>query len=215
MPDQNLTPSFIIRRATIKDVDRLTDLHCASFGPEEHIPVMLGKDYVRATYRWLVKSNHAYCLVADAHPRIIGLVSVCDGSYTLPMFLACLPEFGIRLVRSPGLIFQKKLWGRLLRRPERSNANREIANITGSAQLIVIAVDATYRGIGIFPALTEAAKVFSKERGSVAIRAGVYKFNQASKKAFAKNGWIEMPEMETSDTVFYLCDLGPRASAIN
>jgi ribosomal protein S18 acetylase RimI-like enzyme len=212
MQDENVTPSFIIRRAAIKDVDCLTDLHCASFEPEEHIPVMLGKNYVRATYRWLVKSSQAYCLVADAHPKIIGLVSVCDHRYTGPMFLACLPEFMKSLIRSPGLIFQRKLWNRLLRRPAMSKVNKGIADVAGFAQLIVIAVDPRCRGAGIFPALVESAKSFSKERGSVAIRAGVYKFNQASKRAFSKNGWIEIPELETSDTVFYVSYLNPASS---
>jgi GNAT superfamily N-acetyltransferase len=204
MRAQNVTPSFLIRVATTEDIDRLTKLHCASLRPEDHILVMLGENYVRATYRWLITSSQAYCLVADMGQKVIGLVAVCDGSFTRPMFLACLPEFMISMIRSPRLIFQKKLWNRLLRRPDISKANQNIADFPGFAQLTIVAVDAKWRGAGIFPALVEAAKTHSRNRGSRAIRAGVYKLNQRSRRAFVKNGWIEMPELETNDTVLYV-----------
>ena len=133
---------------------------------------MLGKNYVRATYRWLVTSSQAYCLVADTSHEIIGMVTVCDGPFTRPMFLACLPEFIRSLLRSPKLFFEKNLWNRLLRRPEASNDQKRITDYLGFAQLMVVAVDADYRGAGIFSALAEAATTCSKNRGSVAIRAG-------------------------------------------
>lgn len=209
MQAQNTTPAFLVRMATTEDLDRLTDLHFDSFRPEDHIPVILGREYVQATYRWLLTSNQAYCLVADSDHKLIGIVAVCDGSFTRPMFLACLPEFVRSLLRSPRLIFEKRLWDRLLRRPETSEEANRIADYPGFAQLSIIAVAAECRGAGIFPALVEAAKTYSRNRGSVAIRAGVYKFNQPSRRAFAKNGWIETPELETSDTVFYVYYLDP------
>ena len=209
MEIKNGRPEFIIRTAIESDINDLTELHCSSFRPEEHVPVMLGKNYVRATYRWLVTSSQAYCLVADTSHEIIGMVTVCDGPFTRPMFLACLPEFIRSLLRSPKLFFEKNLWNRLLRRPEASNDQKRITDYPGFAQLMVVAVDTDYRGAGIFSALAEAATTCSKNRGSVAIRAGVYKFNQPSRRAFAKNGWLEMPQLETSDTVFYVYYLDP------
>ena len=209
MQAQITIPAFLIRIATAKDIDCLTELHCDSFRPEDHILVILGKDYVRATYRWLVTSRQAHCFVADSGPKIIGMVAVYDGSFTKPMFLACLPEFIRSLLRSPRLIFEKKLWNRLLRHSEPSKEAKRIVEYPGFAQLTVVAVDSLWRGTGIFPALVEAAKTYSKSRGSVAIRAGVYKFNQPSRRAFAKSGWIEMPELETNDTVVYVHYLDP------
>lgn len=209
MQAQNMTSAFLVRRATTEDLDCLTELHCDSFRPEEHIPVILGKDYVRATYRWLTTSPQAFCLVAESGHKIIGMVAVCDGSYTRPMFLASLPEFMRSLLRSPRLIFETRLWDRLLRRSETSEEANRIADYPGFAQLTIVAVDSKWRGTGIFTALVEAAKTYSRNRGSVAIRAGVYKFNQPSRRAFTKNGWIEMPELETSDTVFYVHYLDP------
>jgi len=209
MQAQNITPAFRIRIATTDDLDRLTTLHCDSFRPEEHIPVMLGKDYVRATYRWLVTRDQGYCLLADSDHKLIGMVSLCDGSFTRPMFLACLPEFIRSLLRSPRLILKKRLWDRLLRHSETSKEAHRITDYPGFAQLIIVAVAAEYRGAGIFSALVEAATTCSRNRGSVAIRAGVYKFNQPSRRAFAKNGWLEMAQLETSDTVFYVYYLDP------
>jgi len=43
--------SFKIRLAGPADIGAMTWLHCISFRPEEHVPVMLGPRYVRATYR--------------------------------------------------------------------------------------------------------------------------------------------------------------------
>jgi GNAT superfamily N-acetyltransferase len=125
------------------------------------------------------------------------------------MFLACLPEFIRSLIRSPGLFVKKRLWDRLLRRSEASTEANRIVDYPGFAQLTIVAVDSKWRGTGIFAALVEAAKTYSRNRGSVAIRAGVYKFNQPSRRAFTKNGWIEMPELETIDTVFYAHYLDP------
>ena len=209
MDVQNGAEAFCVRIATIDDLDRLTLLHCDSFGPEEHIPVLLGRDYVQATYRWLTTSHQAYCLAAESDHKIIGFVAVCDGPYTRPMFLACLPELTLSLLQAPTLIFHKRLWERLLRHPKSSEEAKRLIDHQGFAQLSIIAVDARSRGMGVFPALIEAAKAYSKTRGSMAIRAGVYKFNQASRKAFAKSGWIEVPELETNDTVFYVCYLDP------
>jgi ribosomal protein S18 acetylase RimI-like enzyme len=209
MQAQNKALAFCIRNATIEDIDSLTELHWASFGPEDHIPVMLGRDYVRATYRWLLTSNQAYCLVAESDDQLIGVVAVCDGSFTRPLFLACLPEFLRSLLRSPKLIFKRRLWDRLFRRSKASKEARHLVDTPGFAQLSVVAVESKWKGRGIFPALIEGALTHSRNRGSLAIRAGVYKFNQPSRKAFVKNRWTEMPELETSDTVFYAYFLDP------
>ena len=201
--------SFKIRLAYEKDVDQLTALHVASFRPEDHVPMMLGNNYVNATYRWQVSGKHAYTLVAEHDSKVIGLIAVCDGPFTYPMFMACLPEFFKSIITRPNLLFKKKLWNRLFRRPDISKTSKNIADYPGFAQMTIGAVDADFRGQGVFPALVEATKIYSKDRGSRAIRAGIYKNNQPSRRVFIKNGWIETSELETSDTVFYVAYLDP------
>jgi hypothetical protein len=197
-----------IRLAEKKDIEELTKLHCASFKPEDHVPMMLGRNYVKATYRWLVRNTKSYALVAECAGKIVGLVAMCDRSFTLPMFIACLPEFIQSLVAHPSLIFKRNLWKRLFRSPDiKGNQARKIVNHPGVAQMTIGAVESSFRGKNIFPLLISATKEFSKKRGSRAIRAGVYKTNLPCRRAFVKDSWIETPELETPDTVFFMAFL--------
>jgi len=197
-------PKFKIRQANLSDVDSLTELHMEAFTPEDNIPVLLGRRYVRATYRWLVKSKVTFTLVAVAQDRIIGLVAVADISFTKPMFRACIRQFLLCLVRKPSLLFRQRLWLRLIRGDKNSSPMaRCIVKDKRIAQLTIVVVDREFRGQGVFPVLIDAAKELSRSRGSRAIRAGVYKANRQSRRAFEKVGWVEMPELETNNLVFY------------
>ena len=193
-----------IRLATISDIDKLSDLHCRSFKPEGHVPMMLGQNYVKATYRWQVLSKEAYVLVAEIEDKITGLVAVCDGAFTKDMFVACLPEFIIGIILNPKLILKKMLWKRLFRRPELTKEIKNQVDSSGFAQMTIGAVEKEYRGTGVFGELIQATKEYSKQRGSKAIRAGVYKKNQSSRRVFIKSEWAEVPQLETEETVFYV-----------
>ncbi len=192
-----------IETATIKDLSEITALHCLSFKPEDHVPMMLGENYVRATYKWLITSNESYVLVGKKQGLIIGLIAVCDGPFTKPMFIACFPEFIISLISRPSRLFSKLLWRRLLRRPDIDNEKKSVADVPGFAQMTIGAVDFNCRGSGVFGQLINSTKNFSNKRGSRGVRAGVYKINTASRRVFEKEGWQEMKYLETEDTVFY------------
>ncbi|MBN1828336.1 MAG: GNAT family N-acetyltransferase [Deltaproteobacteria bacterium] len=175
------------------------------FTPEDNIPALLGPRYVRATYRWFVISKRAYTLIAVARGNVVGLVAVTDTSFTTPLFRASFLELLRSLAKKPLILFQKRLWQRLARGDKSSTRLRKrIVNDRRVAQLAVIIVKKEFRGQGIFPALIDAAKAISKGRGSRAIRAGVYKENRQSRRAFEKVGWIEMPELEANNLVFYV-----------
>lgn len=202
------TSEVKIRTATINDLDALTELHCASFLPEEHVPMLLGRRYVAATYRWLVTSKISYVLVACLDDKILGLVAVCDHSFTRPMFMACLGEFVLSIIKNPLLLIHKNLWERLLRNPEKpTTIGSKIINHPEVAQMTIGAVDKNFRGLNVFPKLIEATKGASLSRGSRAIRAGVYKSNAPSRRVFIKGEWLEAPTLETVDTVFYVACL--------
>jgi ribosomal protein S18 acetylase RimI-like enzyme len=201
---------YSIRRATVGDLEGLTRLHCASFTPDEHVPVMFGESYVRATYRWQLTQDSVYVLVADDHGRVIGLISVSDGSFTLPMLKACMGEMIKSLAKHPALLFKPQVWKRLIRRTSSDNKQADaIAHTPGMAQMIIGAVDSECRGRRIFPALIDATVVESTKRGTRAIRAGVYKRNIPVQRAFIKAGWLEAPLFETEDTKYYLQFLDP------
>jgi GNAT superfamily N-acetyltransferase len=201
---------YIIRSANSADIDALTDLHCASFLPKDNVPMMLGRRYVRATYRWLVGGLESYAMVADHYGNIVGLIGVCDRSYSAPMFRACLAEFALSLIGSPSLLFRRMLWRRLFARSSKSESTGvDIASYPGMAQMIIGAVAANFRGQGVFPSLVEATVPVSKARGSRAIRAGMYKTNPPIRRVFEKLGWVEVPALETSCHVFYMVALDP------
>ena len=200
---------FVIRKATLEDLEKVTALHLASFHSDDHVPVMIGPSYVKATYKWQISSPEAYTLVADANGKIVGLVGMCDKSFTRPMFMACLGALFQSLLKKPSLLFQRKLWDRLFRDSKSSSKGETMARCPGMAQMTIGVVDSDYRGYGVFPALVEATKSFSSARGSRGIRAGIYKINNSSRRVFIKGGWIETPELETSDTVFYVAYLDP------
>src|SRR4030067_3167158 len=155
--------NFNIRLATKKDLDFLVYLHYESFKTEEHIPMLLGKKYVRATYSWHINCINADIMIAESQGKVMGYMGFCDGSYTFPMFVACLPEFVISLLSKPCLFFNKRLWQRYLRR---SYNNGNVYDGPGFAQLTIGAVDADYRGRGVYPALVEASKEYCRARGS-------------------------------------------------
>jgi GNAT superfamily N-acetyltransferase len=201
----NMSHSKIEIRPAIKnDIEEISNLHCLSFSSEDHIPVLFGKRYIRATYRWQILNKRAYTLVATVENKIVGVVAVCNTSFTFPMFIACLPELTISLILNPSLLINHKLWSRLLRRSRNSNKENHIVKPNRFAQMTIGFVASDYRGKGIFPRLVEATKVYSLNRGSIGIRAGVYKTNSSSRNVFIKGGWEIYPEMETTDTVYYI-----------
>jgi GNAT superfamily N-acetyltransferase len=192
-----------IRQAVKEDLKEILDLHYRSFSIDDHVPMILGKNYVKATYRWLINSKQSYVLVADIDKSIVGLVAVSDGLFTRPMFIACLPDFFLSLVLKPQRVFSARLWKRFMRRPKLSEKKLPLKNEPGFAQMTIGAVDQKYRGAGIFGQLVEATKEVSRARGSKAIRAGIYATNSSSRKVFMKAGWQEMEDLQTEDTVFY------------
>lgn len=199
-----------IRLAVPSDLDALTELHRACFGPEDYIAASFGKDYVRATLRWQIRSPEAYILVVETASTIAGFLGVYDRSYTWPMFRACFGDLLLGLVRSPDLVFNPRLWRRLFRRPHSADS-LVVGTLTRSrtAFVIVGAVSEEARGQGIFPALLQASVRVSDSRGSQAILSPAYRANALARRAYRKAGWTEVPALATSETVFHIAFLDP------
>jgi ribosomal protein S18 acetylase RimI-like enzyme len=190
-------------------VDAITELHCNSFQPGDHVPMIMGKKYVKATYKWHIGAKTAYTLVADFDGKIVGFMSACKGSYTFPLFVACLGEFILCMIKNPLLLLKSILWRRLFRHPKSPKNGKKITDHPGFGQLTIGAVDTNFRGKGIYPALVEAHMSIGKTRGIRALSAGIYKNNESARRIFIKGGWFYTPELETSDTVFYVAYLDP------
>ena len=199
-----------IHLANSNDVDDLTELHCASFRPENSFITTLGKDFVKSTYRWQLNCKDTYVLVAKINGKIGGMIGVCDGPYSLKLLKGCFLHLIVSLIKNPSLMFSRTAWSRIFRRSShRNDLSRRLSNATSVAQIVNASVDSNFRGKGIFRMLADSAKATSRRRGSRAIRAGVYKKNLAGCHAYIKSGWIPVPILETSDTVCYFAFLDP------
>ncbi len=201
-----LGSKYTIRKATLKDLDKIIDLHLASFSSEEHIPVLIGKRYVRATYQWILTHENGFVLIAQDGDNIIGLQSVCIGSYELPMFLSCLPDLIISLITNYRLFLSKRLWKRLLRVFSKLKIKRN-GTMEKYANFIIGIIDSQYRGKGIFSVIVNSAVQICKENGCKKIYTGIYKQNITTQQIFTRYGWIICPELETRETCFYQIDL--------
>lgn len=207
---QTETLDFKIRLARPEEVNLLAELQLAAFKPEDNIPVMIGRRFVRAKYRWLVTNPKTFALVAAAGDEIVGLVAITEFAFTKPMFKACLPELLQSIALKPSLLFKRRLWQRFFQGERITNRlGRQITAYPGVAQLPIVVIKKEFRSRGIFPALIAEALNISRKRGSRAVRAGVYKGNKASRRAFEKVGWKEVPELETTEMVFYMAYLDP------
>lgn len=202
--------TYTIRLATPADIDTLTELHWACFGPDDHLPVILGKPYIKAMYRWQVSGKEAYAVIAESGGEAIAFGGASDGPYMWPMFKACFGQFLISLLRNPLLLVDRRLWQRLLGSQKAlDDQARAILNRPGVAYLTAGAVDARFRGMGINGAVAEALKAISQSRGSKALCVGMRRDNQASRRVFDKLGWAEVPASETSELVHYVTYMDP------
>jgi len=201
--------SLNIRLALESDVEAMAKLHLASFSPDEHLGVLLGPAFVRASYLWHVTDETAYVIIAEMDGNLLGLLGMCDGPFTMRMIRGCWQAFLGAFARHHQLLIDRRLWSRLARAKVRSEWVTEFCSTPGVAQMTIGAVDVNARGHNVFPSLIRSCENISKERGSAAVRAGVYRGNAPCRRAFVKSGWIEIPELGSDETVYFVCVFNP------
>lgn len=205
---------YTLKIAISDDLDKIVDLHLASFTSDEHIPVLIGRKYVKANYKWLLSHKNAFILIAKDNDRIIGLQSVSIGPFEIPMFLACLPALCYSMLTNPKLIVNKQLWKRLIRISNKLKPGKN--KKTGKyAHFIIGIVDADYRGKGVFSAVVNAAVQKCKENDCKIIYTGIYKNNLTTQRIFLKYGWKICPELETNETYYYCLNLETSQKSVN
>ena len=197
------------RVATEADVEGMARLHLASFSRDEHLGVLLGPGFVRASYRWHVTDDTAYVIVAELDDRLVGLLGMCDVPFTTRMMKGCIPAFLGALARRPRLLVGRPLWSRLARSQAGEEWVGRFCSTPKVAQMTIGAVDAAARGHSVFPALIGRCEDISRSRGIRAVRAGVYRSNAACRRAFVKSGWTEVPALGSAETVFFVRAFDP------
>jgi ribosomal protein S18 acetylase RimI-like enzyme len=199
------TNNITIRIGELNDVDNLVDLHMILFTAKEHVPVIFGKRYINAIYSWMVKSNETFLLVAELDNSVVGFISSCDSPYTVKMFVACLPTLIYSIFMRPGLLFSDILWKRLMRHFQQRNSEIKMNyKELGISQIMFGGIDPNFRRLGIYSMINSSLTKFCCERGIRAIRSEVYKTNQSIRRYKENDGWIEVPELETKNTVAYM-----------
>ena len=192
------------RIATAADVEAMATLHLASFSPDEHLGVLLGPGFVRASYRWHVSGGTAYAIVAELDGRLVGLLGMCDGPFTTRMIRGCIPAFLGAIARRPRLLAERGLWSRLARAKASAEWVARFCSTPGVAQMTIGAVDGAARGHSVFPSLIARCEEISRSRGISAVRAGVYRSNAPCRRAFVKSGWTEVPALGSEETVYFV-----------
>jgi hypothetical protein len=196
--------SLNIRLASKYDVEAMTKLHLSSFSPDEHLGALLGPAFVRASYLWHVTDECAYVIIAEMDGKLLGLLGMCDGSFTMRMIRGCWQAFLGALIRRPLLLIDRRLWSRITRTQAHSEWVNEFCSTSGVAQMTIGAVDVGARGHNVFPSLIRSCEKISKERGIVAVRAGLYRRNAPCQRAFVKSGWVEFPELGSAETIYFV-----------
>ncbi len=205
---QNIV-SINTRLATMSDVDALTRLHLASFSSDEHIGTLIGPRFVKASYKWHVTDKKAYVIVSESDGTLLGFLGMCDGPFTMRMLRGSFSKFILSLLLNPHLLIDYRLWARLKKEKQSIKWLKDFCEAPGVAQMTIGAVDANARGHNVFPALIKACEEISKKRDIAAIRAGVYRVNISCQRAFLKSGWIEVSELGSVETVFFVYILDP------
>jgi hypothetical protein len=198
-----------VRLATNADVDAMVRLHLGTFSPAEHLGSLLGPAFVRASYVWHVTDESAYVLVAELGDALVGLLGMCDRSFTGPMLRGCARTLVAALGRRPKLLIDRRLWARLARANASPDWVKRFCATAGVAQMSIGAVDANLRGRSVFSTLIGSCEAMSRQRGLVAIRAGVYRSNSQCQRAFQRNGWTEVDALACDETVYFVRVLNP------
>jgi hypothetical protein len=200
--EESLSP--VIRIALKSDVPAMAGLHMASFSPEEHLGTLLGPKFVEASYNWHVKDKKAYVIIAELEGKLLGLLGMCDGPFTVRMVKGSLAAFLGAFFLKPHLLVDRRLWARLKRERSNSRWADEFCSTFGVAQMTIGAVAEAARGYSVFPRLIKACEEIGRARGNIAIRAGVYRGNAACRRAFQKGGWTQIDALGSSETVYFV-----------
>jgi ribosomal protein S18 acetylase RimI-like enzyme len=184
-----------IRRAALEDLDDLVDLHYASFEPREHMALYLGRDFIRAMYRWFIGSPRTVTIVAEDQGKIVGLHTGCSGPYFNLMFTQNKAATVRSFVRRPWVIFYpvilKRFMGAFF---AKNNRLHKLAADRTYMNFGIIAIHYDYRKKGLGVALTDGLVEEGYKRGWYKFYLITYKRNDAAARTLkSSGGWMREP----------------------
>lgn len=196
-----MSGDFRLRLGGADDVTAMVDLHLESFGPEEHVAVLLGPRYLAQTYLGLVASEGSFVMVAERGHRVVGILGVSRVRATRGRRLARLGAFARALIARPRLLLSRQLWARVAGERSSTPALLDRGDIARGA---IGAVAVGERRRGVWLKLLAAATLESRRRGYRGFAAGMYAANTAIRRSVERQGWLLCPG-ESETLVWYCC----------
>ena len=190
--------------ATPGDVDALVALHVRCFSKGTSLALSLGESFMHAAFEWFVTDAQTYVLVARQEKEIVGYTALAEKPFNVPMLRAGKREALKKLLRKPWLALQPELLRHVFRKAFLFRKDHSSAKI---AHIAFTAVEPHLQGLGIGKALKKEAIRLCRERGMTRIVTGVRRNNLRGRALNASAGFIEVPELSTSDLSYFRLDL--------
>jgi ribosomal protein S18 acetylase RimI-like enzyme len=190
--------------ASPADVDALVALYLKCFTKESSLAYSLGESFMRAAFEWFVTDAQAYVLVARHGKGIVGFTALAEKPFNLPMLRAGKWEAIKSLIWKPWLALQPRLLLHVFRKAlllRRNHTTDKIAHIAFTA------VEPQLQISGIGKALKKETIRVCCERGMTRIVTGVRRNNLGGRALNESFGFVEVPELSTSDLIYLELDL--------
>ncbi|MFQ5351605.1 MAG: GNAT family N-acetyltransferase [Candidatus Binatia bacterium] len=192
-------------------LDAIVDLHVRSFDPGLNYALILGKPFVRATYRFFLEDQKSFGFVAWCGGRAVGLAVGRLGYYTNSLnryrMSAAFAAVLVRpwLVANPRML--KKAVSGLLERLRRSGAARSLEGApshsdgrTATQASICVDPDFTRRQIG--SRLLEVFEEYCRAHDMSFLRAGIEPGNEPIRRTYTSRGFVK-DEVVSNEAVLY------------
>jgi ribosomal protein S18 acetylase RimI-like enzyme len=190
--------------ATPEDVDALVSIHFKCFSKESSLAFSLGESFMRAAFEWFVTDAQTYVLVARQGNDVVGFTALAEKPFNIPMLRAGKWEALHRLIRKPWLALQPELLTHLLHKALLHRKNRPAKKV---AHIAFTAVEPQLQGLGIGKALKKETIRICRERGMTRIVTGVRRKNLGGRALNESVGFVEVPELSTSELSYLILDL--------
>lgn len=190
--------------ASPDDVDALVALYLKCFSKESSLAFSLGESFMCAAFEWFVTDAQTYVLVARQGKDIVGFTALAEKPFNLPMLRAGMWEAIKSLIWKPWLALQPGLLLHVFQKvllPRRNHSSEMIAHIAFTA------VEPQLQVSGIGKALKKETIRVCRERGMTRIVTGVRRKNLGGRALNESFGFVEVPELSTSDLIYLELDL--------
>jgi len=182
---------------TTREIRGVTAIHLEAF--KGYANASLGADYNHAFFEWFIaQSNESVALVAkDQNHKILGYVvgTYMQNESALARFLV--PKAIRSLIRQPWLFVDRQILKKIANRAKLLIGNDKTLAVVPpplekpTMGLIAVGVDSHARGKGVARALMQGFEKESRERKAKTMLLSVYTDNEAARKLYVSEAWLE------------------------